>query len=127
MLLHRPPMRFGGVSRAVIGCIAFHNGSAHRIDSRLKELRTQEILISRFPGMQLDRNLALKVNTKQLVQSQNIFGSKFPGKINLGSHIILLFFCKIKLVFQRSLACTYHPSDAELLRTVRTDFRLSSV
>ena len=73
---------FSGVSGAVISCVAFNHGAAHVIDDGLPEAGAQEILISLFAGVNLDRHPAGKLLSHQLEKLQNLFRSDFVGEID---------------------------------------------
>ena len=60
MFTQRFHMFFCCISPAVIGSIAFNNGSADIVDDRLPEVGLQEILVSNLAGMQFNGYPAVK-------------------------------------------------------------------
>ena len=78
----------GGVPGTFIGGVALDHRAADIIDDLLPEVRTEEILISLFTGVNLHGHLAGQFLANQLVQPQNGVRGNGAGKINRRFHSV---------------------------------------
>ena len=100
VVLDQLPVGLGMVAHAAIGVaiggVALHDRAVDRLDHRLPELGAQEILVSLFAGVQLDRDLAGELQPQQAVQLHHLFRADFAGKVYFRSHLKNSFFASLE-------------------------------
>ena len=71
VLIHGFPVSRCRITFSFIGRVALHNRAVHLLNHGLPEVRPDKVLISHFPGMQLDCHLAGKICTQRSVQPED--------------------------------------------------------
>jgi hypothetical protein len=79
------------VTATFIGRVALHHRAAHMIYDLFPEVRAEEILVSRFAGMDFDGHITRELLAQTLKKSQYGFRGDFGSKINFGFHNIPTF------------------------------------